>query len=87
MSDERPYIKPNDYQIGGTHYKGGVQPWDVFDTWNQVEQEAAYKAHLIPYAMRLGRKGTREDMKIDLQKIVHYCEKLLEVMEKNDGNS
>jgi hypothetical protein len=85
MSD-KPYIRPNDYQIGGTHYVG-AQPWDVFDTWSQVEQEAAYKAHLIPYAMRLGRKGTRDDMKTDLRKIIHYCEKLIEVMEQNDGIS
>ena len=72
------------YQVAGTHYLQGAQPWDIFDSWPQVEQEAAYKAHLIPYAMRLGKKGNREDMKTDLKKIMHYCEKLLEVMEKND---
>jgi hypothetical protein len=73
------------YMVGGDHYLQGVQPWDIFDSWPQVEQEAAYKAHLIPYAMRLGKKGTREDMKTDLKKIMHYCHKLLEVMEKNDA--
>ena len=79
-------MSANDYQVGGDHY-ARVQPWDLFDTWPSVEQEAAYKAHLIPYAMRLGKKGTREDMKTDLRKIIHYCEKLLEVMETNDESS
>ena len=76
----------NDYQIGGDHYRrqGRPQPWDIFDTWPQLEQEAAYKAHLIPYAMRLGEKGGRDGMRTDLQKIAHYCEKLLEVMADND---
>jgi hypothetical protein len=68
-------------QVGGSHYKDmGLEPWDVVDTWPKEQQIGVYRHGALKYIMRMGYKDT--DVQ-EIQKAVHYLEKLLEVL-KND---
>lgn len=68
-----------DKQVGGDHYKRmKVQPWDVVDTAFTCEQAVGfYKGNALKYIMRAGSKGP---VKEDIQKALHYLEKLLEIL-------
>lgn len=60
-------------QIGGTHYKNKIQPWDIIDSWNLN----FYEGNILKYLLR--KKDNRVE---DLQKLIHYAEKLIELEPK-----
>lgn len=75
----------NKTQQGGNHYKEmGVEPWNVFDTWPSDQRIGAYRANAVKYLMRMGCKGERL---IEIQKCLHYVQKLIEVLEEVDNRN
>jgi hypothetical protein len=72
------------YQIGGDHYKSlSVQPWAAMQSWmSDAEFEGFLRGNAIKYLARAGRKG--DDLQ-DLQKAMHYLEKLVELKQKGDA--
>ena len=71
-----PQVTANEKQVGGDHYKKlGVQPWDAMQSWLTPEEFRGFlKGNAIKYLAR--RKNVD-----DLQKALHYLEKLNEVSE------
>lgn len=62
--------KANQKQIGGTHYKTSIEPWDAIVSW-----ELGYlDGNVVKYVARWRRKGGLADLK----KAQHYLEKLIE---------
>jgi hypothetical protein len=59
-------------QIGGNHYLNKIQPWDIIDSWNLNY----YEGNAIKYILR--KKHNRKE---DLEKAIHYLEKLIEIEE------
>jgi hypothetical protein len=57
-------------QIGGTHYKKGVQPWTIAMDWGLDP----WSHNVVKYILRFPYKNGKED----LEKIAHYVEFLLE---------
>jgi len=56
-------------QVGGTHYKNyRFQVWDIVDEYKLNY----YEGNALKYLLR--RKGDRKE---DLQKAIHYLEKLV----------
>ena len=53
-------------QIGGTHYKTDIQPWDVFLDWGLDP----WLCNVVKYVQRHHKKNGLED----LQKALHYLE-------------
>jgi hypothetical protein len=53
-------------QIGGDHYKSGIQPWDVFLDWKLDP----WLCNVVKYVQRHHKKNGLED----LQKALHYLE-------------
>ena len=77
--------KANQMQVGGYHYKNaGVQPWQVIDTWPIEQQIGFHRGNILKYLMRMGSKD--EELQ-EIKKAHHYLTKLIEVMEKADGDS
>ena len=73
--------RANEQQVGGDHYKNmGVEPWDVIDTWPLYQRVGYYRGNALKYLMRMGAK---DEAPQEVQKGIHYLEKLLEVL-KND---
>ena len=74
----------NDKQVAGTHYKSmGVQVWDVVDTWPLDQRIGYYRGNALKYTMRMGSKDAAAQ---EIEKAIHYLEKLLEVIkEKQNG--
>ena len=71
--------KAASYQVGGSHYTDmHVQPWDVVDTWLIEQSIGFYRGNALKYLMRMGEKGEALE---DTQKALHYCEKLVEVLQ------
>lgn len=71
-------LRASDIQFGGDHYKQmGVQPWDVVDTWPFDARMAVYRHGALKYLMRM---GTKDDMRLELEKARHYIDKMLEVV-------
>lgn len=67
-------------QVGGTHYKDmPIQPWELMETVLTPEEFAGFlKGNVIKYSLRAGRKlGTD-----DINKALHYQQKLREIKEK-----
>lgn len=61
----------NDRQVGGVHYKSGIQHWDVV-----VANDLNYfEGQITKYVMRARKKNGLQD----LQKAKHFLEKYLEV--------
>lgn len=76
------YLKANDKQYGGDHYKNmGVEPWDVVDTWPIEQRIGAYRHGALKYLMRMGSK---DEQLQEIKKCGHYIEKLIEVL--GEGN-
>lgn len=74
-----PAAKANDVQIGGDHYKKlTIQPWDVVDQGPKEQAIGFYRYNALKYIMRAGTKG---DFKEDVQKALHYLQKLSEILE------
>lgn len=69
------------YNIGNSDYsKHKIQPWDI---WKEYKLDP-WRAEIIK---RILRNKSPEDRKLDLQKIIHICEYLLEIEEnKNEKN-
>ena len=63
------------------HYEElNIQPWEIMERNFTTEEFAAYlKGNIIKYTLR--SKG--QDL-TDAEKIKHYAEKLIEVLEKKD---
>lgn len=60
----------NDRQVGGQHYKtGGVEHWDLFGP-----------EYLIGCASKYVARHMEKDGRRDLEKSIHYCEKLAECL-------
>lgn len=80
MSDKNPAADSN--QIGGTHYVNKkITPWQAMSEWMTDEQFQGYlRGNIIKYIARMDSKGGLEDVK----KARHYCEKLIEVIERKD---
>lgn len=71
-------MSANERQVGGTHYKDrGVQPWDVVDTWPTQQRIGYYRGNAMKYIMRMGSK---DESVQEIQKGIHYLEKLIEVL-------
>ena len=69
MTDESLFksIRPQDTQIGGTHYKGfAIQPYE-FISKNNLN---FFQGVCIKYIIRYLKKGKVEDLK----KVKHYCD-------------
>ena len=78
-------FKASKKQYGGDHYINmGVQVWDVVDTWPIEQQVGYYRGGNLKYTMRLGNKDERLQ---EAKKALHYAEKLVETLEKCDGNA
>lgn len=73
---QTPPAKANDRQVGGEHYKkhGKFQVWDAWFHWNLNGLQAA----VLKYIVRYRDKGGIQD----LQKAIHYIEKLIELEEE-----
>ena len=82
--ENEAYLKANDKQYGGDHYKNmGVEPWDVLDTWPIEQRIGAYRHGALKYLMRMGSK---DEQLQEIKKCGHYIEKLIEVLgEENDN--
>ena len=66
----KPIYKANSRQVGGDHYKtGGTELWDLFGP-----------GALAFYAARYVQRWRRKNGVLDLEKAVHVCEKLREVI-------
>lgn len=71
-----------DYMVGGSHYTVfAVQPWDVVDTWPVSQQIGYYRGNAIKYLMRMGSKD--DDLQ-EIQKALHYVEKLIDILQALD---
>ena len=57
-------------QVGGTHYKKGVQPWTIALDWGLDP----WSHNVVKYILRFPYKIGKED----LEKISHYVDFLLE---------
>lgn len=69
-------IKPDDRQVGGSHYKGTTyQHWDLAARANLGYFEGVITKYLVRYEKKAGLQ--------DLDKADHYTEKLIELA--NDG--
>jgi hypothetical protein len=68
----------NNKQHGGNHYKkyGDLQPWDVVIAWNLGYLEGT----ALKYIARWKDKNGVED----IQKAIHFLEKLLEVEKQKE---
>jgi hypothetical protein len=70
--------------VGGEHYKAGVEPWDVIDTWSLEQQIGFFRGNILKYTMRMGRKAGQAPI-LEARKIEHYAQKLVEVLSENRG--
>jgi hypothetical protein len=73
-------VMAGDSQVGGDHYtKHTIQPWDVVDSYMTREQRTGYYwGNVIKYSLRWRDKNGIED----LRKMIHYAQKLIEVLEE-----
>lgn len=62
----------NETQVGGTHYAGKVQHWDYV---NGALRGRYFEGNITKYVTRHEKKNGRQDV----QKAVHYTEKLYEL--------
>jgi len=68
-------MNANNTQVGGTHYKKDIQPWDAMQAWMSKEAFQGFlQGNAIKYLARWRDKGGVED----LQKAQHYIQKLIE---------
>ena len=69
-----PHKSPADRQVGGNHYKErSMQPWDVIDAFNL----GFYEGNVLKYLLR-----DKVNKKEDLEKAIHYLEKIIEGFDK-----
>ena len=76
MFDEMEKVKPQNKQVGGSHYMYfDIQPYEFISKNNL----SFFQGNVIKYVCRYQRKGGVEDLK----KIVHYCQ--LEMLKMKDA--
>ncbi len=63
-------METTDKQVGGSHYKKAIQPWDIIQVWGLDY----WRGNVVKYVLRAPYKNKRED----LEKAVHYLEYLIE---------
>lgn len=63
-------METNDKQVGGSHYKKAIQPWDIISVWGLDY----WRGNVVKYVLRAPYKNKRED----LEKAKHYLEYLIE---------
>ena len=77
-------MNARDTQVGGDHYKTqAIQPWDVMDTWPMAQRIGFYRGNALKYLMRMGAKDNESQ---EVQKAMHYMEKLLETLKERDDD-
>lgn len=70
--------KANQRQVNGDHYKLPIEPWDYV-----IANDLGYlEGNIVKYISRYKKKNGLQD----LQKALHYLEKLIEV-EQEKGNT
>lgn len=74
INNETPLGKK---QIGGTHYLNKIEPWEIIDSWKLN----FYEGNILKYLLR--DKSNRVE---DLQKLIHYAEKIIEMEEMKIRN-
>ena len=57
-------------QVGGTHYKGTIEPWEAMLAWGLDP----WSCNVIKYVQRHRKKNGKED----LEKAKHYLEFMIE---------
>ena len=67
LKRHRATERATDKQIGGTHYKGKIQPIELIVSHNLDFIDG----NIVKYAVR-NKKGENQKEKYD--KIIHYCE-------------
>ena len=69
-------------QVGGDHYMNmGLQPWKAMKAWMSEEEFKGFlRGNIIKYVARCWDKNGVED----LNKAMHYLEKLIEESERNE---
>lgn len=73
-------VRASDRQVAGTHYKEmGIQTWDVVDTWPRDQRIGYYRGNALKYVMRMGSKDAEAQ---EIEKGIHYLEKLVEVLKE-----
>jgi len=69
------YSGANSVQISGDHYKSlGIEPWDYIN----VNNLDFFEGNVVKLVTRWRAKGGE----VDLQKAIHFLEKMLEMHEK-----
>jgi hypothetical protein len=70
-------MSANNFQVGGDHYaKNTIQPWDYI-----VANELGYlEGNIVKYITRWRDKGGIQD----IDKVIHYAQKLKEVELKKE---
>jgi hypothetical protein len=71
-----PSTKANDTQVGGTHYRNKIQPWDYIIACDLDFFEGNALKYLTRWKQKDGVK--------DLKKCMHYLEKIIERAENGD---
>ena len=64
-------MSANDKQVGGSHYKTNIEPWDAILDWGLGYLDGS----AVKYLSRWHKKGGIQD----LEKARHYLDKLIEV--------
>jgi|WetSurSiteA1Bulk_404760.scaffolds.fasta_scaffold10508_4 hypothetical protein len=86
-------IRADQDQVGGDHYKRlKVTPWEALEAWMPPEEFKGYlKGNAVKYLARSGKKGPARE---DVQKAIHYLQKLNEILNndismcnQSDGSS
>lgn len=66
-------MSARDRQVGGGHYNGRIQPWDIIDRFLL----GYYEGNILKYVARHQKKNGIED----LRKAAHYAQKQIEIEE------
>lgn len=71
-------LSANNKQVGGEHYKKhkGYEPWDVVNAWNLGYLDGTALKYIARWRDKNGVQ--------DLQKAVHFLEKLIEQEKSNE---
>lgn len=69
-------METRDKQVGGTHYKKAIQPWDIIHVWGL----GYWRGNILKYVLRAPYKNGKED----LEKARHYLDYLIDNYEELD---
>lgn len=72
-------MSANDKQIGGTHYKKSIEPWDAIHSWDL----GYFDGTAVKYLARWKAKNGVQD----LEKAKHFIEKLIEIETSGTSSS